>query len=68
MMSAYFTKIFDKKNSSPIIIRDENRDPNLLVYKIDISVPNFFWVIDGVNEDADLMCREQFGIGVPILK
>jgi hypothetical protein len=54
-LNTYLTNAFDDGKGTIIKIKDESGDPgNLIVYPIDKSVQNFYWVIEYVRQDMEL--------------
>ena len=52
LMDAYLTRTFTKGKRPPVKIRDEGGgQKGVRVYRMDRSVPEFFWVIDTVSQD-----------------
>jgi hypothetical protein len=54
-LNTYLTNAFDDGKGTIIKIKDESGDPgNLIVYPIDKSVQNFYWIIEYVRQDMEL--------------
>jgi hypothetical protein len=60
LFNAYFTNSFSKGKRPDPRIRDENDRPNEMVYRIDRSIPQSFWVIETVGQDLTLLLAYRY--------